>query len=93
MGWPLGYGDVLFMPAKTWHYVRAVEGPSLSVSYWGGDSAIRQMMTKEWMGLEGEGSCVGGCYDIGWGGYRVRNTTSYIVIMTGLTFVVAERYS
>lgn len=32
----LGPGDVLFMPSKTWHYVRATEGPSLSVSYWWG---------------------------------------------------------
>lgn len=28
-------GDMLFLPAKTWHYVRAT-APSLSVSYWWG---------------------------------------------------------
>ena len=33
----LGPGEMLFMPAKTWHYVRATgDSCSLSVSYWWG---------------------------------------------------------
>jgi lysine-specific demethylase 8 len=37
-GWEVSLqpGEMLFMPARTWHYVRATAGPSLSVSYWWG---------------------------------------------------------
>jgi lysine-specific demethylase 8 len=27
-------GEMLFIPVKTWHYIKAVEGPSMSVSFW-----------------------------------------------------------